>query len=67
MPSFLPQLRVVAKGIENLATWEVSTRMGYDKGQRYFKSRPIPAEQLAAWIAAWKPPRIGSKRKAAAA
>ena len=57
-------LRVVAEGIEDLATWEMLAHMGCDKGQGYFMSRPIPADQLAAWIAAWQPPAPGGKRKA---
>jgi len=49
-------LKVVAEGLENLAVWELLAKMGCDQGQGYYISKPMPAEQLAAWLAAWVPP-----------
>jgi diguanylate cyclase (GGDEF)-like protein len=49
-------LRVVAEGIESEAVWELLAAMGCDQGQGYFMSKPLPANQIAAWIAAWIPP-----------
>ncbi|HEX7649144.1 MAG TPA: EAL domain-containing protein, partial [Noviherbaspirillum sp.] len=49
-------LKVVAEGLENPAVWELLARMGCDQGQGYFISRPMPAEQLAAWLGQWTPP-----------
>ncbi|SFU57588.1 putative bifunctional diguanylate cyclase/phosphodiesterase [Pseudoduganella namucuonensis] len=49
-------LRVVAEGIESEAVWRLLMRMGCDQGQGYFMSRPIPADQLAAWLENWRPP-----------
>jgi diguanylate cyclase (GGDEF)-like protein len=50
-------LRVVAEGIESEAVWRLLAALGCDQGQGYFMSRPIPGEQLAAWIANWKAPK----------
>ena len=49
-------LRVVAEGIESEAVWNILVKMGCDQGQGYFMSRPIPADQLIAWMAQWVPP-----------
>jgi diguanylate cyclase (GGDEF)-like protein len=49
-------LKVVAEGLETYAAWELLARMGCDQGQGYFISRPMPAEQLAAWLGQWTPP-----------
>jgi diguanylate cyclase (GGDEF)-like protein len=50
-------LRVVAEGIESEAVWRLLAALGCDQGQGYFMSRPIPGEQMAAFIASWVPPR----------
>jgi diguanylate cyclase (GGDEF)-like protein len=49
-------LRVVAEGVESEAVWNILARMGCDQAQGYFMSRPIAADQLAGWVAAWTPP-----------
>jgi len=43
-------LKVVAEGIENLASWQLLKLWGCDKGQGYLLSRPLPANELAAWL-----------------
>ncbi|MEC5160736.1 MULTISPECIES: putative bifunctional diguanylate cyclase/phosphodiesterase [unclassified Janthinobacterium] len=47
-------LRVVAEGIESEAVWRLLAEMGCDQGQGYFMSRPMPGEQLLAWLATWR-------------
>jgi diguanylate cyclase (GGDEF)-like protein len=49
-------LRVVAEGIESEAVWRLLARMGCDQGQGYFMSRPIPGDQLVAWLEKWQAP-----------
>jgi EAL domain-containing protein (putative c-di-GMP-specific phosphodiesterase class I) len=51
-------LRVVAEGIESEAAWNILAEMGCDQGQGYFMSRPMPAEQLAAWVEHWRAPAM---------
>lgn len=46
-------LRVVAEGIESQAAWELLARMGCDRGQGYFISKPMPAEQFLDWLENW--------------
>ncbi|PHV05755.1 GGDEF domain-containing protein [Janthinobacterium sp. BJB412] len=58
-------LRVVAEGIESEAVWRLLAAMGCDQGQGYFMSRPMPGEQLQAWLAQWRAP--GSAASAAQA
>ena len=43
-------LQTVAEGIEDLDTWEQLTNLGCDSAQGYFLARPMPAEQLGAWL-----------------
>ena len=51
-------LRVVAEGIESEAAWNILAELGCDQGQGYFMSRPIPADQLASWVEAWRAPAL---------
>ncbi len=51
-------LRVVAEGIESEVVWNLLAGMGCNQGQGYFMSRPMPAEQLVAWMGTWVPLRI---------
>ncbi|MDB5840683.1 MAG: diguanylate phosphodiesterase [Herminiimonas sp.] len=50
-------LRVVAEGVESEAVWNLLEKMGCDQGQGYFMSRPIPADQFAAWAIQWTAPQ----------
>ncbi|WP_155123531.1 MULTISPECIES: bifunctional diguanylate cyclase/phosphodiesterase [unclassified Actinoplanes] len=43
-------LRMVAEGVEDLAGAEQLQRFGCDQAQGYLYSRPVPADQLIAWI-----------------
>ncbi len=49
-------LKVVAEGIENLNVWKILKEMGCDYGQGYFMCKPIPGDELVAWIEKWKSP-----------
>ena len=48
-------LRVVAEGVEDEGTSDLLRGMGCDVAQGYYLSRPVPAADLDAWIAA-RPP-----------
>lgn len=50
-------LRVVAEGIESRGAWDILAKMGCDQAQGYFISKPMPAEQFAAWSETWAPPQ----------
>ncbi len=43
-------LRMVAEGVEDTATLDALRRYGCDISQGYLHSRPLPAEQLTAWL-----------------
>jgi diguanylate cyclase (GGDEF)-like protein len=51
-------LRVVAEGIESEAVWRLLAELGCDQGQGYFMSRPIPGDQLVAWLEKWRAPIV---------
>ena len=42
--------RVVAEGVEDLATYTLLQRAGCDLVQGYFVSRPLPAERFSEWL-----------------
>jgi EAL domain-containing protein (putative c-di-GMP-specific phosphodiesterase class I) len=43
-------LQVVAEGVETAAVWDHLHRLGCDVAQGYYLSRPLPADDLKAWI-----------------
>ena len=43
-------LRVVAEGVENEATWRELAALNCDQAQGYFLSRPVPGDQIGAWL-----------------
>lgn len=47
------EMNVVAEGIEHEEEWEILKEMGCDIGQGYWVGRPMPADDLTAWIADW--------------
>ncbi len=49
-------LRVVAEGVETLEVWDELKLLGCDIAQGYFLSRPLPAGEIASWIASWTEP-----------
>ncbi|HEX2084508.1 MAG TPA: EAL domain-containing protein [Solirubrobacteraceae bacterium] len=44
-------LTTTAEGVEDAQTWERLAELGCDTAQGYCLSRPVPAGELAAWIA----------------
>jgi diguanylate cyclase len=43
-------LEVVAEGVENARTWSDLESYGCDVAQGFFLSRPVPANELTAWL-----------------
>lgn len=43
-------LEVVAEGVESQEGLEMLARLGCDKAQGYFISKPLPADQFVAWL-----------------
>jgi diguanylate cyclase (GGDEF)-like protein len=50
-------LRVVAEGVEDERTWRLLHAAGCDVAQGWFYARPMPAEELATWLARYRPVR----------
>jgi diguanylate cyclase (GGDEF)-like protein/PAS domain S-box-containing protein len=46
---------VIAEGVETLAHGEALLAFGYELAQGYGIARPMPAENLPAWLAGWRP------------
>jgi len=56
-------LRVVAEGVEDEPTWRMLHQQGCEVAQGWFYARPMPADDLLAWIARTTLP--GARRLAA--
>jgi diguanylate cyclase (GGDEF)-like protein len=54
-------LRVVAEGVEDERTWRLLAGAGCHAAQGWFHARPMPAEDLADWLARHRPVRPGGK------
>jgi EAL domain-containing protein (putative c-di-GMP-specific phosphodiesterase class I) len=52
------RLRVVAEGVEDDDTWALLSDLGADAIQGFVLSRPLPAGQIDAWLAARRDGRI---------
>ncbi|MFB6393318.1 putative bifunctional diguanylate cyclase/phosphodiesterase [Polymorphospora lycopeni] len=50
-------LRVVAEGVEDERTWRMLHEAGCHVAQGWFYARPMPADELAAWLARYHPLR----------
>ncbi|MFD0822392.1 putative bifunctional diguanylate cyclase/phosphodiesterase, partial [Micromonospora zhanjiangensis] len=48
-------LRVVAEGVEDERTWRLLREVGCDVAQGWFYARPMPAADLIAWLARYRP------------
>lgn len=46
-------LKVVAEGVENEASWHMLSQMGCDIGQGYFMAKPMPMDDFVAWHSKW--------------
>lgn len=47
-------MNVVAEGVESLADWNWLRARGYDLAQGYLIAKPMPGEELAGWLSAWR-------------
>jgi EAL domain-containing protein (putative c-di-GMP-specific phosphodiesterase class I) len=47
------ELKVLAEGIEDRATWQALRAMGCDEGQGYFMSKALELPDLLVWLAQW--------------
>jgi EAL domain-containing protein (putative c-di-GMP-specific phosphodiesterase class I) len=52
-------LEVVAEGVETAETWDELERLGCDLAQGFYLSRPMPASDMAGWLALRPPARAG--------
>ncbi|MGK5678877.1 putative bifunctional diguanylate cyclase/phosphodiesterase [Actinoplanes sp. URMC 104] len=50
-------LRAVAEGVEDERTWRLLAEAGCHAAQGWFHARPMPAEELAGWLARYRPLR----------
>ncbi|WP_341719440.1 EAL domain-containing protein [Micromonospora sp. FIMYZ51] len=50
-------LRVVAEGVEDERSWRMLHAAGCDVAQGWFYARPMPAAELVAWLARYRPVR----------
>ena len=46
---------VVAEGVETVAHGSALLQLGCELAQGYGIARPMPAEQMSAWVANWQP------------
>lgn len=46
-------LRACAEGVETAAEWRLLVEYGCDRIQGYFAARPMPADDIQAWLAKW--------------
>ena len=46
-------MEVVAEGVEDQADWDFVRKRGCEIAQGYFIAKPMPAEELPAWIQSW--------------
>jgi EAL domain-containing protein (putative c-di-GMP-specific phosphodiesterase class I)/CheY-like chemotaxis protein len=47
------KMETVAEGVEDLADWNFVQQRGCDLAQGFFIGRPMPAQELPAWLLAW--------------
>ncbi len=47
--------QTIAEGVENLAHGEMLLQLGCELAQGYAIARPMPAEDIPVWLAAWRP------------
>jgi diguanylate cyclase (GGDEF)-like protein len=61
-------LRTIAEGIETEAHHQLLRELGCDEGQGYWYGRPMPGDDLLAWLAAWedRPTDVAARSERAA-
>jgi predicted signal transduction protein with EAL and GGDEF domain len=53
--AFAFKREVIAEGVETVAHGVALLRLGCELAQGYGIARPMPADQLPAWTATWRP------------
>ncbi|MBR9913111.1 MAG: EAL domain-containing response regulator [Gammaproteobacteria bacterium] len=48
------EMTIVAEGVEDLDDWNLLRQSGCDQAQGYFIARPMPAQDVPAWVADWE-------------
>lgn len=48
------KMESVAEGVEDRADWDFLRERGCDLAQGYFIAKPMPPEDLGAWLATWE-------------
>lgn len=56
-------MEAVAEGVEDQADWDFVRQQGCDLAQGYFIARPMPAEDLPAWLNEWEMRRLVLARR----
>jgi len=51
-------MKSVAEGVEDQADWDFLQEQNCDQVQGYFIAKPMPAEDLPAWLADWEIRRL---------
>lgn len=47
-------MKIVVEGIETKDDWDLVSALGCDLAQGYFIARPMPADEVAGWLASWR-------------
>ncbi len=47
-------MTLVAEGVENAALWRELRRLGCEQAQGYYIGKPMPADEIPAWLDAWR-------------
>ncbi len=55
--------KTVAEGVETQEHWDQLAAFGCDFAQGYFIAKPMPAEELPAWLARYQPPVTRALRR----
>ena len=47
--------QIIAQGVESVEQGEMLLQLGCERAQGFFIGRPMPADAIPAWVAAWHP------------
>ncbi len=47
-------MKIVVEGVETRADWDLVKSLGCDLAQGYFIARPMPGNELKAWLEEWE-------------
>jgi EAL domain-containing protein (putative c-di-GMP-specific phosphodiesterase class I) len=57
-------LRVVAEGVEHADDLQLLRRLGCDLAQGFHLARPLPLDELLAWLDSWSPDSVSATERA---